>query len=71
MIGFCVYINMDNMALYFASLLSASTQFIKKMEDHNHEANVTLTVKPLNLDGGQCTWCGKYGHSPKQCAFLK
>ncbi|KAI9338025.1 hypothetical protein BD770DRAFT_448425 [Pilaira anomala] len=28
-------------------------------------------VKPLNLDGGQCAWCGKYGHQRISCPLLK
>ncbi|CAO3654006.1 unnamed protein product [Mucor hiemalis] len=28
-------------------------------------------IKPLNLQGGQCTWCGKYGHKRPVCPLLK
>ncbi|OAD80465.1 CCHC-type zinc finger transcription factor [Phycomyces blakesleeanus NRRL 1555(-)] len=31
----------------------------------------TFYIKPLNLQGGQCTWCGKYGHKRRGCSFLK
>ncbi|KAI9260360.1 hypothetical protein EDC94DRAFT_610919, partial [Helicostylum pulchrum] len=27
-------------------------------------------VKPLNLEGGQCIWCGKYGHQRRACPLL-
>ncbi|CAO3656456.1 unnamed protein product [Mucor fragilis] len=30
-----------------------------------------VVVKPLNLEGGQCTWCGKYGHSTMICPYLR
>ncbi|KAI9267360.1 hypothetical protein BY458DRAFT_547509 [Sporodiniella umbellata] len=33
--------------------------------------NMSLAViKPLNLDGGQCSWCGKYGHKRPVCPLL-
>ncbi|KAI8356723.1 hypothetical protein EDC96DRAFT_576683 [Choanephora cucurbitarum] len=32
---------------------------------------MAVTIKPLNLQGGQCTWCGKYGHKKKVCPLLK
>ncbi|KAG2203237.1 hypothetical protein INT46_000427 [Mucor plumbeus] len=28
-------------------------------------------IKPLNLQGGQCSWCGKYGHKRPTCPLLK
>ncbi|KAI8083566.1 hypothetical protein BDF21DRAFT_492502 [Thamnidium elegans] len=28
-------------------------------------------IKPVDLSHGQCTWCGKYGHSRRGCPFLK
>ncbi|KAI7870334.1 hypothetical protein BDF14DRAFT_1879311 [Spinellus fusiger] len=33
--------------------------------------NATFDIKPLNLQGGQCTWCGKYGHKRMSCPLLK
>ncbi|KAI9351921.1 hypothetical protein BD770DRAFT_474553 [Pilaira anomala] len=33
--------------------------------------NMSYDVKPLNLQGGQCTWCGKYGHKRLKCPLLK
>ncbi|KAL7310045.1 hypothetical protein PS15m_010852 [Mucor circinelloides] len=30
-----------------------------------------VVIKPLNLEGGQCTWCGKYGHSTMICPYLR
>ncbi|KAI8640150.1 hypothetical protein BD408DRAFT_245838 [Parasitella parasitica] len=31
----------------------------------------TLSIKDINTTGGQCTWCGKYGHQVDDCSFLK
>ncbi|KAI8078038.1 uncharacterized protein B0P05DRAFT_543875 [Gilbertella persicaria] len=33
--------------------------------------NMSFAIKPLNLQGGQCTWCGKYGHKRLACPLLK
>ncbi|KAG2191357.1 hypothetical protein INT46_008949 [Mucor plumbeus] len=33
--------------------------------------NYPVVIKPLNLEGGQCTWCGKYGHSTMICPYLR
>ncbi|KAI9276279.1 hypothetical protein BY458DRAFT_433868 [Sporodiniella umbellata] len=33
--------------------------------------NTPFAIKPLNLDGGQCSWCGKYGHKRLVCPLLK
>ncbi|KAI9299410.1 hypothetical protein BJ944DRAFT_52342, partial [Cunninghamella echinulata] len=30
-----------------------------------------VSPKPLDLRGGQCSWCGKYGHKRIRCPFLK
>ncbi|KAI7883732.1 hypothetical protein K492DRAFT_205245 [Lichtheimia hyalospora FSU 10163] len=27
--------------------------------------------RPIDTTGGQCTWCGKYGHQRRGCPFLK
>ncbi|ORY92073.1 hypothetical protein BCR43DRAFT_497743, partial [Syncephalastrum racemosum] len=27
-------------------------------------------VPPVNVSGGQCSWCGKYGHQRGSCPFL-
>ncbi|KAI8967071.1 hypothetical protein BDF20DRAFT_917875 [Mycotypha africana] len=32
---------------------------------------MAYAIKPLNLQGGQCTWCGKYGHKKIACPYLK
>ncbi|KAF1801966.1 hypothetical protein FB192DRAFT_1375640, partial [Mucor lusitanicus] len=43
---------------------------------HNNDTSTSMkrdavvVVKPLNLEGGQCTWCGKYGHSTMICPYL-
>ncbi|KAI8581355.1 hypothetical protein K450DRAFT_232649 [Umbelopsis ramanniana AG] len=29
------------------------------------------SVKDINLSGGQCSWCGKYGHLRGHCPLLK
>ncbi|KAI7882842.1 hypothetical protein K492DRAFT_193152 [Lichtheimia hyalospora FSU 10163] len=26
---------------------------------------------PINTTGGQCSWCGKYGHQRVGCPYLK
>ncbi|KAI7900732.1 uncharacterized protein BX663DRAFT_516317 [Cokeromyces recurvatus] len=36
-----------------------------------HHVNMAYAIKPLNLQGGQCTWCGKYGHKRISCPLLK
>ncbi|KAG2186641.1 hypothetical protein INT44_002865 [Umbelopsis vinacea] len=33
--------------------------------------NGSYIVKPVNLSGGQCSWCGKYGHKRPTCPLLK
>ncbi|KAI8365359.1 uncharacterized protein BYT42DRAFT_589643 [Radiomyces spectabilis] len=33
--------------------------------------NMSFAIKPLNLQGGQCSWCGKYGHKRPSCPLLK
>ncbi|KAF1798223.1 hypothetical protein FB192DRAFT_1398315 [Mucor lusitanicus] len=33
--------------------------------------DMSFNIKPLNLQGGQCTWCGKYGHKRPSCPLLK
>ncbi|EIE87673.1 hypothetical protein RO3G_12384 [Rhizopus delemar RA 99-880] len=33
--------------------------------------SVPFPIKPLNLEGGQCSWCGKYGHQNLACPLLK
>ncbi|ORE07779.1 hypothetical protein BCV72DRAFT_226062 [Rhizopus microsporus var. microsporus] len=33
--------------------------------------SMAFDIKPLNLQGGQCTWCGKYGHKRPICPLLK
>ncbi|KAI9487060.1 MAG: hypothetical protein EXX96DRAFT_551690 [Benjaminiella poitrasii] len=35
------------------------------------QTNMAYAIKPLNLQGGQCTWCGKYGHKRGSCPLLK
>ncbi|KAI8062020.1 hypothetical protein BDF21DRAFT_369401 [Thamnidium elegans] len=43
--------------------------------NQNTSNNITLInmsfIKPLNLQGGQCSWCGKYGHKRPTCPLLK
>ncbi|RCH90815.1 hypothetical protein CU097_003006 [Rhizopus azygosporus] len=33
--------------------------------------SMAFDIKPLNLQGGQCSWCGKYGHKRHICPLLK
>ncbi|KAI8644973.1 hypothetical protein BD408DRAFT_430022 [Parasitella parasitica] len=36
-----------------------------------NDAIISHIIKPLNLEGGQCYWCGIYGHASKACLYLK
>ncbi|OAD72981.1 hypothetical protein PHYBLDRAFT_146295 [Phycomyces blakesleeanus NRRL 1555(-)] len=33
--------------------------------------NPAIDIPPLDMTGGQCTWCGKYGHKNPGCPLLK
>ncbi|ORZ10536.1 hypothetical protein BCR42DRAFT_422587 [Absidia repens] len=28
-------------------------------------------IPGINTSGGQCSWCGKYGHKPSYCPYLR
>ncbi|ORZ17019.1 hypothetical protein BCR42DRAFT_413767 [Absidia repens] len=28
-------------------------------------------IPGINTTGGQCNWCGKYGHKPNYCPYLR
>ncbi|KAI8090621.1 hypothetical protein BDF21DRAFT_491009 [Thamnidium elegans] len=28
-------------------------------------------IKGIDTSGGQCTWCGRYGHNKSYCPLLK
>ncbi|KAI9342992.1 hypothetical protein BD770DRAFT_447462 [Pilaira anomala] len=32
---------------------------------------LVVSVKDINTSGGQCTWCGCYGHNRGYCPLLK
>ncbi|KAJ8662731.1 hypothetical protein O0I10_001695 [Lichtheimia ornata] len=33
--------------------------------------NLGYWPAPINTTGGQCSWCGKYGHQRGVCPYLK
>ncbi|KAI8355563.1 hypothetical protein BD560DRAFT_407190, partial [Blakeslea trispora] len=50
--------------------LMANSNFATKLKPSQATALANVAIKPLNLQGGQCTWCGKYGHKRKVCPLL-
>ncbi|KAI9254706.1 hypothetical protein EDC94DRAFT_618180, partial [Helicostylum pulchrum] len=46
---------------------------VNKCSNDAASSSVSLldsNIKPIDLSHGQCTWCGKYGHSRRVCPFL-
>ncbi|KAI7861105.1 hypothetical protein BDC45DRAFT_13479 [Circinella umbellata] len=58
----------------FFFFLSLFFFFLIEKIINNNKETMTPTPPPIadvNLDGGQCTWCGIYGHKPPTCPLLR
>ncbi|KAI8333653.1 hypothetical protein BC941DRAFT_434098 [Chlamydoabsidia padenii] len=38
---------------------------------HHIKTGVNSSIPRINTTGGQCSWCGIYGHRQSYCPYLK
>ncbi|KAL1927916.1 hypothetical protein VTP01DRAFT_3321 [Rhizomucor pusillus] len=55
----------------FSSAAAAAAVAATTVSAGSAPVNYHGPIKPINTTGGQCSWCGKYGHHRGSCPFLR